>query len=115
MSRMWRGYYFYKQLSRAGQPGMAVARTTTMNSAIALIAFASNDTPEPDAFIVVNIEDRENPVEISIKGSMHKSFEAFRTTEDERDKYTGIGNYSIKSGKIYYEAPAGSVTTFFGL
>jgi len=50
-----RGYYYYKQISRAGQPGMVVARTMAMDSEIALIGFACNGTDNVDAVVVVNI------------------------------------------------------------
>jgi hypothetical protein len=43
-----RGYYYYKLLSRAGQPGIAVARTMAMDSEVAVIAFArSTNHPTP--------------------------------------------------------------------
>lgn len=109
-----KGYYFYKQVTRAGQPGMAVARANAMNSNIAVLAFASDNTPNADAFIIVNIEDITNPVEISVKGSQYPAFEAFRTTEEGDERYHPAGIYTISDGKLYYDAPPGSVTTFFG-
>lgn len=48
------GYYWYKQVTRAGQPGMAVAYADCMDSEIQLMAFAQNDTQNPDAFSVIN-------------------------------------------------------------
>jgi hypothetical protein len=48
-----RGYWCYKQVARAGQSGMAVARASAMDSGIALLAFASNGTKHPDAFVAV--------------------------------------------------------------
>jgi len=46
-----RGYYFYKQVSRAGQPGTAVAWTMAMDSETCLIGFAKNGSKHPDAFV----------------------------------------------------------------
>lgn len=111
------GYYFYKQLTRAGQPGMAVANTFAMNSEVAIIGFAHNDTDHSDSFLVVNISDGVKKVAVKIHGSQAKSFSAFRTTSAEgqpEDRYKGLGLYELKNGMVVYEAPPGSVTTFFG-
>ncbi len=82
------GYYFYKQITRAGQLSMAVAQASAMDSEIAVIAFASNGTNNPDAFIVTNI----NMID---------------------EKYVSLGEYKVEDGGIVLTAPAGSVTTFF--
>ncbi len=108
-----RGYYFYKQISRAGQPGMEVVRTWAMNSNIALIGFGSNQTGHPDALVVINITDKPMKVCINITGTEYRSFEAFRTTEDEQDLYAPAGIHKLDKGRLVYEAPAGSVSTFF--
>jgi O-glycosyl hydrolase len=114
------GYYFYKQITRAGQPGMAVAQASAMDSETAVIAFASNGTGNPDAFIVTNINKKFQRIAIRVKGTKAKSFEAFRTSKspdsglDEIDeKYVPLGEYSVKNGTVIFDAPAGSVTTFF--
>ena len=109
-----RGYYFYKQVTRAGQPGMAVVRTTSMDSQIAVIGFASNETKNTDAIVVVNWADEPRSVSINVNGSLYKRFEAFRTTYDEKDLYSNIGIFNTKNDLITFDAPAGSVTTFFG-
>ncbi len=117
------GYYFYKQISRAGQPGMAVARTSAMDSEIALIGFASNGTKNPDAFIVINTSGEERTVSVTINGSEARSFSAYRTTKspdathvDQIDEaYVPLGEFPVDDRMIIMDAPAGSVTTFFGL
>lgn len=109
-----RGYWFYKQVTRAGQPGMAVARTSAMDSEIALLAFAHNGTTNPDAFVLVNL-GKSKKVNVRVKGSNAKLFTAFRTTEDGNDQYTGLGNFTVTDGAMLYEAPGGSVTTFFAV
>ncbi|MCL4788911.1 MAG: hypothetical protein KJ070_19305 [Verrucomicrobia bacterium] len=107
-----RGYYMYKQVTRAGQPGMAVARATAMDSEIAVLAFARNGTKNPDAFVVVNL-GKSKKVNVRIKGSTAKSFTAFRSTEDQKDTFTSIGKFAAADGALFYRAPSESVTTFF--
>jgi hypothetical protein len=102
----------YKQVTRAGQPGMAVAHTTALDSELAVIGFASNGTRNPDAFVLANI-GRNKKVHLTVKGSKAKSFEAYRTSEDEKDAYTSIGKFEVVEGAVVYDAPGGSVTTFY--
>ncbi len=107
-----RGYYFYKQVTRAGQPGMAVARTMSMDTHMPIIAFSRNGTSNPDAFVVINNRMEPRTIEISLTGNESPHFEAFRTT-DEADRYLSLGNFETQNGKVVYEAPGRSVTTFF--
>jgi len=107
-----RGYWMYKQLTRAGQPGMSVARATAMDSEIAVIAFASNGTPNPDAFVIINI-GKQKLLSIRILGSACTSFRAFRTTQDGRECYAPIGRIPCDNNTLVYSAPELSVTTFF--
>ncbi|MGB4727223.1 MAG: hypothetical protein WBH86_07445 [Thermogutta sp.] len=107
-----RGYWMYKQLSRAGQPGMVVAKATAMDSEIAVIAFASNGTPNPDAFVVINI-GKQKLLKIRIVGSDAKAFQVFRTTEDGKECYAPRGRLVCEENALVYEAPELSVTTFF--
>ncbi|HER08013.1 MAG TPA: hypothetical protein ENO20_03800 [Bacteroides sp.] len=115
------GYYFYKQITRAGQPGMAVAQASAMDSEIAVIAFSSNGTPNPHAFIVTNIKKEGQKVAVTVKGAVATVFEAYRTTQSPEDgdvdhvdeAYVPLGKFPVIKGMIIYTAPAGSVTTFF--
>jgi hypothetical protein len=114
------GYYFYKQITRAGQPGMKVAEATAMDSETAVIAFASNGTKNPDAFIVSNISRNDQKIAVTVAGSKARSFAAFRTTKvpgsglDEiAEKYVSLGEFQVKEGMVVFDSPAGSVTTFF--
>lgn len=114
------GYYFYKQITRAGQPGMKVAEATAMDSETAVIAFASSGTKSPDAFIVVNINKNDQKIAVTVKGTKAGSFEAYRTTKspgsgiDEiQEKYASLGIYDVKDGMVVFDSPAGSVTTFY--
>lgn len=110
-----RGYHYYKQVSRAGQPGMGVAWTMAMESEVAIIGFARNGTDHPDAFVVINISKNwPKNVAVKVKGGASKTYEAFRTTDDETDLYNAIGNYDLNDDDvIIYKAPARSATTFF--
>ncbi len=107
------GYYFYKQVSRAGQPGTAVAYTMSMDSEIPVIAFSSNNTDNPDAFIIINTSsNHEKPVVIDVNGTRSKIFMAFRT-DGETEEYKEVGTFDVINGEIFYNAPKNSVTTFF--
>ncbi len=107
------GYYFFKQVCRVGQPGMAVASTVSNDSEIGLIAFAANGTEHADAFVVLNMADHAVPLEIDVRGTGATTFVAHRTSPDE--KYLALGEFALKGGKLLYEAPSGSVTTFLGV
>jgi hypothetical protein len=104
------GYYFFKQVSRIGQAGMAVARVVSNDSEIGLIAFAGNGTAHPDAFAVLNMAEEPVAMEIEVEGTEATTFTATRTSPDER--YAALGEYKRVDGVLPYEAPAGSVTTF---
>jgi len=109
-----RGYCFYKQVTRAGQAGMAVARTRAHDSEVAIIGFAGNGTPNPDAFVVVNLGGAQT-VNVHVLGSPATAFAGFRTTEDEKDLYRDLGTTPVQAGAVLCNAPAGSVTTFFAV
>lgn len=107
-----RGYYFYKQVTRAGQPGMAVVRTMAMDSEVAVLGFAANGTKNADAFVLVNI-GKSKRINMHVMGCAAKAFAAFRTSEDGKEKYAGLGEFTVHEGALAYDAPGGSVTTFF--
>ncbi len=104
------GYYFYKQASRAGQPGMAVAHVESMDTEVSLMAFAANGTENPDAFVVINISGNDKPLTIHVNGTAARSFAMFRTSGAE--EYKPVGSVRVTGGEVAYTAPAGSVTTF---
>ncbi len=118
-----RGYYFYKQITRAGQPGMAVARTMSMDSQIAVIGFSSNGTSNADAAVIVNWSDWDKQVALKISGIIANKFEAYITTEGDKNddgeligngrNYEVFGEHQLKDDMIVFESPKGSVITFF--
>jgi len=106
-------YYYYKQLSRAGQKGMKVATVDIdRESDVKLIAFASGSSSHPDAFLVLNKADSPRKINLSVSGSASE-YRVFRTTGEEQ--YVVLANEAINGGKLSYEAPAGSLTTFFAI
>lgn len=93
-----------------GANGLQVA---AMDSEIAVIGFASNGTANPDAAVVVNIDDEARRVRLAVKGTAAQAFRAYRTTEDEKDLYAEVGVFPVQEGGVVLSAPAGSVTTLF--
>ncbi len=109
-----RGYYFYKQITRPGQPGSKVCRTLSNDTQVPVIAFAKGTSDSEDAFIITNMsENWKKPCVITITGTGASSFKAFRTNEAETEKFKEIGTFNVENGVLFYEAPVGSVTTFF--
>mgnify|MGYP006295666355 CR=1 FL=1 len=104
------GYYYYKQVSRVGQPGMAVARVVSNDSEIGLIAFAANGTGNPDAFAVLNMADAPVPLDLEVRGTDAEIFEVSRTSPGEAN--VALNDLGVVDGVIPYTAPPGSVTTF---
>jgi len=105
------GYYFYKQVSRAGQPGMTVARVSSNETLLSLIAFAANGTDNPNAFVLLNMTKAEMEAPIEISGSGSGLYEAFCTSASEH--YSSKGRFSLDQNRLVYLVPPRSVTTFF--
>lgn len=111
-----KGYYYYKQISRAGQAGAAIAHTYAADSEVALIGFANNGTKNHDAFVVVNTSKYPKNLNINVQGTAGSVFEAFRTADaedQEPERYARAGDYKLENNHLIYTAPPGSVTTFF--
>jgi hypothetical protein len=105
------GYHYYKQVCRAGQPGMAVAHVASNDSLIGLIAFAGNGTKHPDAFVLLNMSEERRPLQIEVSGGRASSYAAYRTSEGER--YAALGTMAMVDHAVAYDAPPRSVTTFY--
>lgn len=105
------GYHFYKQVTRAGQPGMYAAETWAPDPAVRILAFAANGTKNPDAFVVVNTSQEPKRLRVRLSGTGARAFAAFRTAD--REAYAPAGEHTVADGVLTYEAPDGSVTTFF--
>ena len=114
-----RGYYYYKQATRAGQPGMAACKVWLMDSELAMIGFAKQKTNNPDAIILINNGENEKTISIKLFGTSHTSFDAFRTNDKNDDdpeveRYKSIGSFDTNNNTLIYTVPPHSVTTFFG-
>lgn len=106
-------YYYYKQITRAGQKGMAVAAVEVdKESEIKLIAFSSNGTYNPNAFLVLNKGESEQQVNLTVKGG-DGTYQVFRTGVGEQ--YVTLEEVTVNAGKLSYTAPAGSLSTFSAL
>lgn len=105
------GYYYYKQLCRAGQAGMAVAHVTSLDPSVSVIAFSKAGTKNPDAFILINLSDKEKETQISLEGGSWKLANVYRTSAGEQ--YAFIGRKEISANRMVYNATPGSVTTFY--
>lgn len=125
-----KGYYYYKQLTRAGKQGMHVVNTSSMDSRINVIGFSGEDTEYPSAFVLANTGREEMTVKFRIIDSGHERFQAYRTSgsdlyeysetavyqdDDANENYRKIGIFSQDGEYLIYEAPANSVTTFCGM
>ncbi len=111
-----RGYYFYKQLTRAGQPGMKIAETMAMNSEVAVIGFHSNGTKNPDAIVVANISNEAKKISLHLKGAASSAFHLYRTVWTEggdQEMYKDHGTLQAANKTLLFEMPPGSVCTFF--
>jgi hypothetical protein len=100
------GYYWYKQMSRAGQPGMSVAYTECMDSELQLLGFGQNGTEQPDNFIVINsgvaATWRADAVDvIANERGFHFSNKDPKTNQKRGGKYEGTRAYSRQTEKGY--------------
>jgi len=112
------GYYYFKPLCRAGQPGMKVARTRSSETFLGVMAFASNNTKNKDAFVVVNRPDENKNfsnfdmvTDVEVRGTGTKTWYVYRT--DGEKKYHFVEELEVENGKFTYLFPENSVTAFF--
>lgn len=109
------GYAYYKQVCQVGQPGMGVARVASNDTLVGAIAFSSNSTSHPDAFVVLNLDEKTQAVDISITPSQAKPGErvylkGFRTSPVEAN--AELSPVVLHNGSFIYQTPPRSVTTF---
>lgn len=104
-----KGYYYYKQLCPIGQKGMTVAQTYSTNTSTCAIAFASNGTGNPNAFVLVNNADNDVQFDLTVLGG-GRDYRCYRTSKDEN--CVSLDNLSITGVNTTVMAPPNSVTTF---
>ncbi len=106
------GYHYFKQVSRAGMPGMHVAAVNTIGSGVSMMAFSGKGTSYADAFVVINTGQSPRSLRVAVKGSQSSRFTARRTSMGEA--WADAGEFRVQDGAVQYDVPAVSVTTFFG-
>lgn len=104
------GYYVYKHFTRVGQPGMGVAYTECRDSEVQILGFSENKTKNPDAFVVVNVNNwvanRADAVDITLNNinytfsNQDPLYNLYRE-ENQREKYRNINAKSIRTEKGY--------------
>jgi hypothetical protein len=122
-----KAYYYYKQVSRAGQPGMVVVDASVMSSELSILAFGNNGTRNPNAIVVINQSEHPRSITINLKGRHGRTFQGFRTSGRQDyvrketsstvpltgDNYRQLEKIDALENIIQYEAPPHSVTTFY--
>jgi len=103
-------YYYYKQITRAGQPGMQVAEVINYDPALGAVAFKASIKKQEDAFVVVNKSEETKEVALYLHGQKGNHFQHYRTMEGEN--YKDLGIIVFKEDAAQYECPPRSVTTF---
>ena len=72
---------------------------TTSGSEVELMAFASNATANPDAFVVLNRAHwGSQPIRVRVLGSRSASFRGYRTTGDLESSYSTPVSLKTKAG-----------------
>ena len=74
-------YFFLKQMSRAGQPGMSVVKAESTQDDVRVMAFSSNGIKHPDAIVIINASEAEQVCKVAVKGTGATAWQARRTTE----------------------------------
>jgi hypothetical protein len=106
-------YYYYKQVTRAGQPGTEVATVINYDPALGAIAFKATCEKNQNAFVLINKSEDSKNVTIHVHHGDSDSYEAVRTMRGEQ--YSKLGIVKVVHGTITYVSPPRSVTTFFSL
>ena len=107
-----KGYYYYKQICRAGQPGMKIAPTSVGFTPCGIVAFAGTGTSNPNAFVAINASNEPQELAIELVGGGEK-YQAFRTSLNEN--HHSLGDYESVESTLTITLPADSVTTFYQL
>ena len=122
---MWSRYYFYKQLSIAGQAGTAVVRTASDNTDVKLLGFKGGSsrptfgTParqlsHPDAFVVINGGASVAQLRVQLFGTDAREWNVTRTS-DAGEEGALLPIITVAGDLLLYDAPAFSATTFLAI
>lgn len=121
-----KAYYYYKQVSRAGQAGTNVVDAYIMSSELSLIGFGQGDSGTGNSVIVINSSDEPRHLSLELKGLKGNNLTAYRTagretivindtsssSPPEGENYQSISDFKLQEGILTYTAPPSSVTTF---
>lgn len=108
-----KAYYHYKQMSRAGQPGMQVARVSSDDPQVTLMAWTKGQSRHPGAFVVINLGDEPRAIRGRITGARASSLTGFVTQDDGNANHKPLGTLPLEGGAFTYVAPPRSSTTFY--
>ena len=93
---------------------MKVAAVDSSRHNVWAMAFDSNGTAHPDAFVVFNDDDDPQKIAIDVEGAESDTFSVARTVlERNVENYKGHDDVTLKNGRFEYTAPGCSVTTFW--
>lgn len=106
-------YYYFKQVTRAGQPGMKVAEVINLDPALGVLAFKAVKPGQQNAFVLINKSDESKQVKIHLHGTLESSYAIHRTMSGEQ--YKKLKALDSRGGLITYDCPARSVSTFFSV
>lgn len=104
------GYYYYKQVCPVGQAGMYVAKTYSTSTETCAIAFASGETQNPNAFVLVNSADEEVRFQLRVDGTKSSLFSVYITSS--KDKCKTLPDVWLKDGSLEITLAENSVATF---
>lgn len=103
------GYYWYKQVSRVGQPGMAVAEVESSSPDVRIMAFSSNGTRNPDGIVIFNVGAGGRDLALRVTGTKAQAFDAYTT--DKKHLYRSLGVRTLRHGILDCAVGGGSVLT----
>lgn len=102
-----KGYYYYKQLTRAGQPGSQVIEVFNYDPSLGVMAFSG----EQNSMVIINKSEVDKLIEITVQGLDAELLEGYRTSASE--DYQKIADIVLEGKTFTYNSPARSVNTFF--
>jgi len=105
------GYYYYKQVSTIGQPGMYVASTCATATEVAVIAFEKGATDNPNGLTIINCSDKEVKLHLNVSGCTTEVWNCTRTAVADNERYAQLADVKSENGSISLILPPNSATT----
>ncbi len=107
-----KAFYFFKQISRAGQPGMAVAAVESNDADIQVMAWDGKDSKHADAFVLLNTGTEARTVDILVQNGTYRMVRTSDVDFGNEDYVEIDPARQTSQGQITYVAPPRSATTF---